>query len=72
MDFTNLLSLWFIIKILALILLGMYIIFALVVVRQVKLMTHTLQLGFEQFTKTLVFAHLLFAILVFVAAMVIL
>lgn len=61
-----------IIKVGALILLGMYLIFSLVVVRQVKLMTDTLQLGFESFIKLLAYAHLIFAVLVFFAALVIL
>ena len=63
---------WFLVKILSLVLLGMYLIFALVVVKQVRLMTDTLQLGFEQFVKFLALAHLIFAVIVFVAALVIL
>ncbi len=63
---------WIIIKALALVLLAMYLIFAFVITRQVKLMTSTLQLGFESLAKTLSFLHLVFAVLVFVTALVIL
>ena len=61
-----------IVKSFALVLLGMYIIFSLVVVRQVKMMTDTLQLGFETLAKTLAFIHLAFAVLVFLFAIIIL
>lgn len=63
---------WMIIKSFALVLLGMYIIFSLVVVRQVKMMTDTLQLGFEDLAKFMTYAHLAFAILVFLFAIIIL
>lgn len=65
-------SLWAIVKTLALILLGMYLIFALVVVKQVKLMTDTLTLGHESLVKSLAFAHLTFAVFVFVVAVIVL
>lgn len=65
-------ELWLVIKILACILLGMYIIFSLVVVRQVKMMTDTLQLGFEGPVRFLAYAHLIFAVTVLIAALVIL
>lgn len=68
----TLIPLWAIVKILACILLGMYGIFALVVVRQVKLMTDTLRLGFESVMRFLAYAHLIFAVIVFIAALVIL
>ena len=66
------LSVWFFVKIGALILLGLYLIFALVMVRQVKLMTDTLQLGSEGFVRGLAFLHLIFAILVLLSAIIIL
>lgn len=50
----------------------MYLVFALVVVRQVKMMTSTLQLGFEGPAKMLSYIHLIFAILVLISAIVIL
>lgn len=60
------------IKIASLVLLGLYMVFALVVVRQVKIMTDTLQLGFETQIKILSYIHLLFAAFVFLTALVIL
>ncbi|HJY98418.1 MAG TPA: DUF5657 family protein [Patescibacteria group bacterium] len=72
MNISNFVDTWFLVKVLSLVLLGMYLIFALVVVKQVRLMTATLQLGFEGFVKFLALAHLIFAVIVFVAALVIL
>ena len=69
---TNGFNIWILIKALSLVLLGMYLVFSLVVVRQVKMMTDTLQLGFEGITKTLAYIHLLFAVFVFLAAIIIL
>ena len=69
---TNGFNIWILIKALSLVLLGMYLVFSLVVVRQVKMMTDTLQLGFESITKTLAYIHLLFAVFVFLAAIIIL
>ena len=65
-------DIWIVIKIFSLIILGMYIIFAFVITRQVKLMTETLTLGFEPIVKILSLFHLMFAILVFLAAIIVL
>lgn len=65
-------NIWIIIKVLSLVVLGMYIIFAFVITRQVKTMTSTLTLGFEGVAKFLSFIHLLFAMLVFTAAVIVL
>lgn len=65
-------QIWFIVKILTIVLLGMYILFSLVVIRQVKLMTDTLQLGLEGTMKFLAYAHLVFAVLVLLTAVIIL
>lgn len=65
-------NIWIIVKILSVIVLGMYIIFAFVITRQVKVMTNTLTLGFESVAKFLAFAHLVFSILVFVTAIIVL
>ena len=65
-------DIWIVIKIFSLIILGMYIIFAFVTTRQVKLMTETLTLGFEPIVKILSLFHLIFAILVFLAAIIVL
>jgi hypothetical protein len=50
----------------------MYLVFAFVVTRQVKLMTRTLHLGFDAPAKFLAYFHLAFAVLVFFAALIIL
>ncbi|KKS96237.1 MAG: hypothetical protein UV71_C0001G0111 [Microgenomates group bacterium GW2011_GWC1_43_13] len=65
-------DIWILIKALALIILGMYLVFAFVITRQVKLMTSTLRLGFDGPAKILSYLHLVFAVLVFLAALVIL
>lgn len=65
-------SVWTIAKVAVLVLLLIYIFFALVVVRQAKLMTETLEVGFETPVRLLVLAHFLFAIFIFVFALIIL
>ena len=65
-------SIWAIAKIFALIALGLYIIFSLVVIKQVGLMTKTLEVGFESLIKLVAWVHLIFAIFVFLTAFVIL
>ena len=65
-------SILLVVKIAALILLGMYLVFALIVVRQIKLMTSTLSLGFEAPITIFGYIHLAFAILVFLVALIIL
>lgn len=65
-------SVWGIVKIGILIILAIYIIFAFVVVRQVQLMTDTLEVGFESQLKFLSFMHFLFAIGVLIFAFIIL
>lgn len=66
------LSVWGIVKICVLIILFLYIIFAYVVVRQVKLMTDTLEVGFESQLKFFSLIHLFFAIGVLIFAFIIL
>jgi len=65
-------SVWPLIKIFILIFLIIYAIFAFVIIRQVGLMTDTVQVGFEKQLKILSFAHFLFAIAVLIFAMIIL
>jgi len=65
-------SVWPIIKIFVVLALGLYIAFALVVVRQVQLMTDTLEVGFEGPLRFLAIMHLLFAIAVLIFALIIL
>lgn len=66
------LSIWPIIKIFVIILLAIYIIFSFVVIRQVQLMTDTLEVGFETQLKFFAFLHFLFAVAVLVFAIIIL
>lgn len=65
-------SVWLVVKIATLIVLGLYLVFALVIVRQIKLMTTTLALGYEGFITLLGYIHLAFAVLVFLTALIIL
>lgn len=62
-------TLLLIIKTGLLLFLGLYILFAIIVIRQVKLMTDTLEIGLEGFIKFLSFVHLLIALVVFVLAL---
>ena len=59
-------------KIFVLFALGLYIIFALVVIKQVSLMTKTVEVGLEGFIKLIAWAHLIFAVVVFFIALTIL
>lgn len=65
-------SVWAVVKLLFLFGLLVYIIFSLVVIRQVNLMTKTLEVGFESPLKTAAVVHLLLAIGVFILALIIL
>ena len=64
--------LWSVVRILILIGLGMYILFAGIVVRQIMLMTDTLEVGFEMPIRIIGIVHLLFALATFLFALVIL
>ena len=70
MDVTNIATL--IIKILTLVGVGIYIIFAFVIVRQERLMSAVIEEGFEPVLKTLAFFHLLASFFVFFMALVLL
>ncbi len=63
-------SIWPIVKIFFLIALIIYLIFALVVIKQVNIMTDTLDLNFEVPIKILAVAHFLFALAVLVIAFI--
>ena len=65
-------SIWFIAKIFVLFALSLYLVFALVVVRQVKLMIDTIEVGFALPVRILSYVHLVFAVLVLLTAFVIL
>lgn len=59
---------WVIIKLITLFGFLVYIVFAFIVVKQVKLMTDTLELGLEREIKILSYVHLFVAITVFIVA----
>lgn len=65
-------SILLIAKIFTLFALVLYLIFALVVIRQVALMIDTLNVGFEAPIKLLAYFHLGFAVLVLLIALIIL
>lgn len=49
-----------------------YLIFAAIVIKQVKVMTETLQIGFENPIKALAFFHFVFAFIVLFLAIIVL
>ncbi|MBI3443122.1 hypothetical protein HY008_00420 [Candidatus Woesebacteria bacterium] len=61
-------SIWLIIKIMVLILLVVYIVFAFIIVKQVNLMLDTLDVGLEIPLKGIAIFHLLFAVGTFILA----
>ena len=65
-------SVWLIAKIFASCAFLLYIVFAVVVVRQVQLMTDTLDVGFELPLRMLALGHLIFAVIVLLTALLIL
>lgn len=65
-------TIWVIAKIFVIIVLGLYLVFALVVVRQVQLMTDTVEMGFEIPLKLVSFLHFVFAVGVLILAIIIL
>lgn len=65
-------SIWTIAKGAVVVFLLLYIVFSVVVLRQARLMTETLEVGFEKQINILAIAHLVFAVVVFILALVIL
>ena len=65
-------SVWLVAKIFVLLALAIYMVFAVVVVRQIRLMLETVDMGFNVFIRFMGWAHLLFAIGIFVIAILIL
>ena len=65
-------TIWFVAKIMFLVAMAIYVVFAFVIVRQSKIMTDTLEIGLEKVIRMIAFAHMLFAIGTFVLALVIL
>ena len=56
-------------KIFTLIFVGIYIVFALVIIKQVGLMTKTVEVGLGGLIKLIAWAHLIFAVVVFFIAL---
>ncbi len=71
-EYLGLDTVWFFIKVVFVVLLLVYNVFALVVVKQINLMTDTLELGFETSLRFFARFHFLFAIAVLLIAIVIL
>lgn len=65
-------SVWLIVKALVLFALVIYGIFAFVVLRQIQLMTDTLEVGFEGPIRMLGVSHFVFSLVIFVLALIIL
>jgi hypothetical protein len=65
-------SVWLIAKIFVLAGLAIYLVFALVILRQIRLMIDTVKVDLERSIKFLSYMHLIFAILVFLTALAIL
>ncbi len=63
---------WMAAKVMVIIGLLVYLVFAGVIIRQTKYMTDTLEIGFEGVIKVFAWLHMLFALGTFVAAFVIL
>lgn len=63
-------SLWILVKVMFLFAFTIYLVFAGVVVRQIYLMTTTLQVGFETPIRSIAWAHLFLAIGIFLFVLV--
>lgn len=68
----DMLSIWFLVKIGFLVLILFYLVFAVVVVKQIYLMTATFKTGFEFPLRSIAWAHLLVATGIFIVSLVIL
>ncbi len=62
---------WILVKIALTILLLIYLVFALVIVKQARIMTETLEIGFETPIKIISYLHFLFALGILVYVLVI-
>ena len=65
-------DIWFIAKIMVMFLLLLYLVFSYVIVKQTKIMTETLELGFEKVIKMISLIHFVLAIGTFFLALIIL
>ena len=66
------LPVWQIVKIFFLVGMGVYLVFAFVIIKQVKVMLSTIEIGFEAPIRILAWLHMLFAVFVFILALLIL
>lgn len=62
---------WDILKFLMLLFLALYVVFALVVLKQVRLMTETVKAGFEVPIEVFALLHLLFAFSVLIVSLIV-
>lgn len=65
-------SVWLLVKIFILLFLAIYIVFSMVVIRQIKLMLQTLDMGLNLPIRFIGWGHFLFAVGIFVIALLIL
>ena len=65
-------SVWTILKLLILFALVIYLVFAVVVIRQVKLMTNTFKTGYETWLRIVSWLHLILVVIIFLGALVLL
>ncbi len=68
----NNLSVWGVFKLLILFALALYLVFAVVVIRQVKLMTNTFKTGYETWLRSISWLHLILVIGIFLGGLVLL
>jgi len=65
-------SIWLVAKIFVVLFLGIYVVFGLVIIKQIRLMLDTLDIGLALIIRLIGWAHLLFAIGVFILGIIIL
>jgi hypothetical protein len=65
-------SVWLIVKIFILVILFLYSVFAVVIIKQVTMMSKTFKSGLNALIHFLSVAHLLFAVFIFILALIIL
>lgn len=69
-NFTSVLNVWGLAKIFALIGLAIYVVFAAVMIKQVKLMRETISLGLDRWLITVAWGHLFLAMAVLLVALI--
>lgn len=63
---------WFFVKIMIVVFMGLYTVFAFVVIKQVQLMISTLELGFEWFIKISSYVHFIIVVFLLIASLIVL